>query len=453
MFTTHARSVPWQRGAGPKRKRATTVTAVLAAIPLVLAGCSGGDDPGSDGSGEEPVSLRMTTWSGNEEHLAVLNAIADEFIAENPDLVGEIVYDPLTEPGQYMSTVTTQIAGGDPPDLIWLTEGFAAEFAASGVFYDLQPTMEETEGYDFGDLLPGGMSLWQHDGGTYGYPFSSSPFGLFANSDLIAAAGQADPRELMASGEWTWDAAVEIAAAVMESEGITAGIQLAGTDPYVNPRDRIMPQGLAWGARPWSEDGLTCEFNTPETIDYLTWYHEQTFDTQVFPAPGEAVDFASGQAAFRVAQLSASAGLEEAGFEWDFLQFPEGPVGAVPVVGQGGVGVIANSAHPDIAAKFLAFFSSKESAQQTAKFFPPPRESLLTVDVLAEAAPALSEEQIQTTVIDQALNATTVPSHPNLTDMEDTIRAGIDPLWTDGADIGAVLDKLCTDLEPSLAGD
>lgn len=58
--------------------------------------------------------LRMAIWSANEAHLALFNEIADEFEASHPGV--KITYDSLAYEG-YATTLTTQIAGGNPP--IW----------------------------------------------------------------------------------------------------------------------------------------------------------------------------------------------------------------------------------------------------------------------------------------------------------------------------------------------
>ncbi|MDT0268588.1 sugar ABC transporter substrate-binding protein [Streptomyces sp. DSM 44915] len=420
-------------------------TATTLAVALTLTSCSsGGDDASADG----PVQLRMTTWSSNEEHQAVLQEIADAYVEAHPDLVSGVEFDAITD-GTYVSAVTTQIAGGDTPDLMWITEAYAEEFVSSGVLADLRPVFVETEGYQVEDLLPAATELWRGEEGLYAYPFSNSPFGVYVNTDLLAAAGQPDPRELIADGAWTWDRLAEVASQTAQAEGV-AGIQLSVDDPYALPNDAITPLGLAWGARPWSEDGTTCAYTSPESVAFFDWYHSQVYDHGTFPAIGETVDFASGQAAFRIGQLSLSAGLGDT-FGWDFLPLPEGPAGTVPVMGQAGIGVLANGEHPDVAADFLAHFTNPENAAKLARFFPPPRESLLTTETLRAAAPTLTDEQLEDTLINPARSATTKVGHPRLSGMVDTIRASMDSLWTPEADVEAVLADVCSAIEPSLA--
>ena len=48
------------------------------------------------------------------------------------------------------------------------------------------------------------LALWTADGEIYAYPFSTSPFGMFVNNDVIKAAGQQTPapgRRIVAIGD------------------------------------------------------------------------------------------------------------------------------------------------------------------------------------------------------------------------------------------------------------
>jgi ABC-type glycerol-3-phosphate transport system substrate-binding protein len=56
------------------------------------------------------------------------------------------------------------------------------------------------------------------------------------------------------------------------------------------------------------------------------------------------------------------------------------------------IGVFQASPNAETAAEFLAFMTNPENSAKLAQFFPPPRESLLTAEVLAATNPLLSEE-------------------------------------------------------------
>lgn len=435
-----------------RHRKVLTACAVLTAGALALTACGGGDDSDAGGGGGDPtadgpVDLRMTVWSANEGHHAIFNEIAEGYIAEHPDQVSSVSFEAL-DFGNYLDALTTQIAGGEIPDMAWLMESYATEFVELGVFDELTSTFSETEGYAYDDLLPGAIELWSIDDTLYGYPFSNSPFGIYVNSDLLEAADQPNPRELIAEGSWTWDALMEIATATVDSQDV-AGFQPA-SDPYTQWNDALGPMWLSWGASAWSEDGTACTMTDPEMVEFFDWFHGHVFDTGAIPGPGEENNFPSGQIAFRMSQLSASTGLAEAPFAWDFVPLPEGPAGAVPVVGQGGVGVLAQGENPEIAADFLAYFTSPESSELMAEYFPPPRQSLLNVETLQEAAPVLSAEQLQGTVIDQALVAVTKQGNPHMSELSDPVRIALDEFWTADGDAATVLTSACAAMDPLL---
>src|SRR5690606_10449212 len=119
-------------------------------------------------------------------------------------------------------------------------------------------------------------------------------------------------------------------------------------------------------------------------------------------------------------------------------------------IGQAGIGVLANAENPEIAADFLAYFTSPESAEKLAAYFPPPRESLLTTEVLGDANPLLSPDQLDSAVIRGIVDAQVKPSHRNLAQLDSAVRGALDALWTESADVEAVLGDVCSAVEPLL---
>ena len=102
-------------------------------------------------------------------------------------------------------------------DLAWILETTAGDFVSSGALAPLKATFEGIDGYDLPDVTQSALALWTADGEIYAYPFSTSPFAMFVNNDVIKAAGQKTPAELIAAGEWTWDNANAINTAVAAS--------------------------------------------------------------------------------------------------------------------------------------------------------------------------------------------------------------------------------------------
>jgi multiple sugar transport system substrate-binding protein len=443
----------------PTSIRVLAAAAAFAALTAVT-GCSGGDQtdtttaPATDAAATSAaapagagVSLRMTIWSGNEDHLRIFNSIADDYIAANPGQVASITFETLPY-DDYMQTLTTQIAGGNAPDLAWILESSGPEFVNSGVLADLRPTFEARDDYDLDDLLASAIALWTKDDALYAYPFSNSPFGVLVNTTMLSEAGQKLPSELIAAGEWTWDNLRDTAAAAAAASG-QQGFYFTGFESYA-AWQYLAEAWDAWGAEPWSDDGKTCQFTDQAMVDFMTWYHDAVYVRHAAPEAGVTADFFSGGAAMIISQISRVAGLDDS-FEWDMVPIPAGPSGkAQPVFGQAGIGVMASGANPDIAADFLAFFTNPENAAKLAQYFPPPRLSLLTTEVLGAANPRMTAEQLQAVVIDQLPKAVVLPSHENFAEISDVVKTQLDSLWRADADVNAVMTGICDAIQPRL---
>ncbi|MER7274441.1 sugar ABC transporter substrate-binding protein [Dactylosporangium sp. NPDC000244] len=413
--------------------------AIAALSLLALAAC--GDGKGSTPAAEDtgPVELRMTIWSANEAHLKLFNDIAAEYKTAHPNV--SVKFDPLPFES-YSTTLTTQIAGGNGPDLAWVLEDSAPDFVGSGALLPLDK-IEQAD-----DLAPAATKLWQNGGKLYAYPFSTSPFGMFVNTDLLKQAGQDNPADLVTAGTWTWDKAFAEGAAVNAKTG-TAGIVVRDFD--YKTWSNLSTVWTGWGAQAWSADGKTCGFNAPEMVDAMTALHKAVFTDKAMPGPGVAADFFAGQSAMTVTQISRASLLKDAKFGWDLVPLPAGPKGKYSVVGQAGLGVLKKSKHAATAADFLSFFTNPANSGKLAQYFPPARKSQLNAETMAKTNPLLKPAQLQSVVIDGISTGVVKPSHTGSAEIAQNVRASLDPLWKPDANVKSVLDNVCTGVKPLLA--
>ncbi|MGV8978168.1 MAG: ABC transporter substrate-binding protein [Cellulomonas sp.] len=430
--------------------RWVSVLALGTVAALALSACGGGSNEarvGSPTTPAGPVDLRMTVWTADAKQLALFQDIGDAYATANPKLVKGVTFEPIPF-ADYTTTLTTQLAGGNPPDLAWILESYAPEFVDSGALANVGPVLAGTQGYKFDDLMDSSLALWKKDAGLYAYPFSNSPFGMFVNTDRIAAAGQPNPADLVASGDWTFDKAREIAAATAKSSGKQG---LIVRDFNYKAWEILSTVWNGWGAAPWSKDGTKCTFTDPAMVDAMTWIHDAVFKDGAMPGPGVTADFFAGDSAMTITQISRASALDGS-FGWDLVPLPSGPAGHQNVIGQAGIGVLDKAKHPDIAAGFLAYFTNPENAAKLATYFPPPRKSLLNAQTLVAANPKLSEEQLQAVVVEGITDAVTKPAHKNFAKLQDAVRAQLDAMWKPDADVKAVLKDTCKAIEPLLAG-
>lgn len=391
------------------------------------------------------AQLRMTIWSSNEAHLAMFNEIADSFKEANPGV--DVTFESLPF-ASYTTTLTTQIAGGNPPDLAWILESDAPDFLKSGALAPLTEGLAAAEGYELEDVTDSATALWRKDGDLYAYPFSTSPLAVFVNNDVIREAGAKTPAELIAEDAWTWENAFATASAV--GQGGKAGLVIRDFN-YQTWRN-LAGIWNGWGAAPWSADGKTCTFTEAPMVDAMTAIHDAIFEQQAIPGPGEDIDFFAGDTAMTTTQISRASLLpKEDPFDWDLVPLPAGPAGKYAVFGQAGVAAFAGGDNVDVAVDFIAHMTNPENSRKLAQFFPPARASLLNAETLASTNPLLSEEQIDAVVVQGISTGEVLPSRTNYAQIQQLIRAELDALWRPDADVAAVMASVCDRISPLLA--
>lgn len=395
-------------------------------------------------SAQEAVNLRMTIWSANEAHLKLFNELAAGFKQSHPNVT--VTYESLPFE-TYTTALTTQIAGGNAPDMAWIFETTAYDFVNSGALYPLGDKLGALQGYNLDEVNSGAAERWSKDGKLYAYPFSTSPFAVFANNDLIRKAGAKTPAELIKSGEWTWDNAMTTASAVGQSGKGGLIIRDFNFQNWQN----LAAIWNGWGASPWSEDGKNCTFGDKAMTAALSFIHDAVFKNKAMPGPGENMDFFAGDAAMTITQISRASLLpKQNGFEWDLVPLPKGPAGEYALIGQAGIGVMQSSAHADIAADFVGYMTDPENSAKLAQFFPSARKSLLNAETLKKTNPLLSQEQLEKVVIAGIATGKVIPGHTGFAQIQQMVRAGLDAIWTPEAEIAGATQKICGQIIPLL---
>ncbi len=158
----------------------STIAAVLAAASL--AACSSSSSPSSGGSGGgasgdgsgglKSASLKLVSLASDKPGLD--QAIAD-WSKIHPDIKIQAQYYPSGDP--YTTTVTTQFAGGNGADLVWLTAGNGSQtatqpFARAGYLADLSDQSWVSSMY--GPTKP----LFEQDGKVYVRDLGLSPLAI-----------------------------------------------------------------------------------------------------------------------------------------------------------------------------------------------------------------------------------------------------------------------------------
>ncbi|MEX2534270.1 MAG: sugar ABC transporter substrate-binding protein [Trueperaceae bacterium] len=395
-------------------------------------------------------TLRFSIWSGNQAHLDMLNGFAESFRETHPGVQVQLDVIPFAD---YVQKVTLQLAGGNPPDIGWLAEASAPTFIEAGVLADVSGALEGDSEYDFQDFSQSALGLWQQGDVLYGIPFSNSPLIVYYNADMFEAAGMETPDVLAERGEWTWEKFREVANATAEAtpDGVYGYEQSDGEGYGSRVWIAITPMLRAFGSDAWNDQG-ECLLDSPESVEAMTLYHDMIFEDESIVPPGERADFFSGNSAITITQLSRTAQLQGAGFDWGIAPLPSGPAGQVAIVGQAALVVFKNAPNRDLAIEFAKHITSQENVATMAQFFPPARRSVLESDAFLQSNAIVSPEDMQI-IADGIINGSVVPSHPNFPRIDASARPIFDQLWRPNADVGSVLGQVCDTISPLLASD
>lgn len=390
-------------------------------------------------AGAQQVNLRFSTWAGGEG-LALLQQLAQEYGTQTPGVRVSVEVTPFAD---YPRKVAVQLASGDGPDVGWLAEQSVPTFLASRSLRDLS-SLTNNRAFNLADFPLSALSLWKQGQGVYGVPFSNSPQVLFYNKDLFRQAGVADPRTQYGKGAWNYAAFRSTAKAITDK-----------TDAY---GARVMRLDVkAWNSGTlgvlWSHGGnafdskLKCALNSPGSVRAFQLLHDMTFKDASMPRPGDQTTFQSGRLGMYIDNVSFSAQLNDAGFKWGVAPLPEGPSGRVTQLGQAGYVVFAKSAHPREALAFLNFLASPAVMARTAKFFPPPRKSVLNSRAYLSSNPAIPAADLRTALVNQLPSARVFRTGDNFLRANDVIASGIERLYQPGANVSAVLGDLCRQVD------
>jgi len=308
------------------------------------------------------IVLRVGTGDSGEG-LTPHNRIIEAFEAANPDI--QVQLEPVGS-GDYYARILTQIAAGDPPDLLQIGDDAVPMFVDRGAFVPLDDFIAGEYPLDTGIYLPGMLSPGQWDGSQYLLPKDYSSLAVYYNKNLFDAAGVPYPQD-----GWTWEEFVETAKAltVVDASGAVTqwGAQLPAA--WTTGFEAWVAQA---GGRLISEDGtqFTGFMDSPEVAAAVQFYSDLYHVHKVAPPPadmnafgGGNSEFDNGTAAMRIFGRWPQAGMREnPNINLGVVGLPAGAERA-NVLFWGGFGISSLSENPEAAWRFLRFYVGAEGAQ------------------------------------------------------------------------------------------
>jgi multiple sugar transport system substrate-binding protein len=256
--------------------------------------------------------------------------------------------------GNYNIKLPVLLAGGEPPDLVWMHDTRAKSFSSLDLLQPLDPFIEHFKPLGWpDDYYPSQLESFQYNGKQYCFPYDWAPGGFYVNLDMYNQIDEELPTE-----DWTFDDILRVAKKLTKGK-TQYGLNLvpetnAGYQYWV-----IRSFGGEW----FNEDLTESKFNMPETIEAFQWTTDLRWKHKLSPLPETiqgrpqpfvegtvAIDFALGAPAF--------ADLLEGKFNYAVAPTPKGPAGRYQFVGGSALAIPRNAEHRHIAYELIRYMLS-----------------------------------------------------------------------------------------------
>jgi raffinose/stachyose/melibiose transport system substrate-binding protein len=146
--------------------------------------------PAQPAATEAPADKVTITWwhiSTAEEHKALWQKLADEYMAAHPNVTIEIT---VLENEAFKTKLTTVMQSGEPPDIFqsW-GGGVMNEYANAGLLKDITADLDADGGAWRDTFAPGALGVYSYKDKNYGVPWDMGMIGFWYNKALFAEAG------------------------------------------------------------------------------------------------------------------------------------------------------------------------------------------------------------------------------------------------------------------------
>ncbi|MFE0101927.1 ABC transporter substrate-binding protein [Streptomyces sp. NPDC059009] len=348
-----------------RRHTARLLTTAVAALSLLLAGCSSGS-----GSDDGRVTLRFQSLAWQKESVDANKELVKEWNASHPDVKVEYVQ------GDWNSVhdqLLTSFEGGEAPDIIHDASDDLADFAYGGYLADLRTLLPERLKSDIPGRSWDTTTFPRKDGGdgVYGVPFLQEPRVLIANAKWLKESGVRIPTP---EKPWSWDEFREI------SKQLSGGKGKYGVAwPLKEPVSATLNLSLSTGGQMFHRgaDGkVEIRFDAqdeavPRTIhDQVNTDKSASSTTLGMGGSDTLPGFFGGKYAMVPLGFSYRQQIVQQapkGFDWQVLPAPAGSEGLAQGVSPQTLSVAEDSDHKKEAAEFIDFFLQPKNMVRLAR--------------------------------------------------------------------------------------
>jgi ABC-type glycerol-3-phosphate transport system substrate-binding protein len=436
-----------------------------------LAACAPGSSTSSSGSKTLNVA-----YFGTQQAADQTAKVAEPFIKANPGVSVKFIGINGTDWNDFFTKVLTQIAAGNPPDIVSVaTEGvqlFAQKKLAHPLDDYVKRDKDQLAPY-FKDVHPSLVEAMMYQGSLYELPTDFNAGNMYFNTTLLQKSGLQLP-----SADWTMDDFKSISAGLKKNpdtipfdwvvrlwgswtsfmyanggnlltEGKYDGGDWLWSQFYANdPAASGRGGGWKWGAPTANSDAVV------ESLDYMVELANSGLSAKPDVGGGGTLQglFASNKIGMSIGGGFWAGGLHNAGMpngSFDVQFFPKWKVQR-HLFGTGGYGIFESSKNKDLAWEFLkslvdpAAINVLTSGNSTT----PARRSMMTADRYSGTGP--KNWNVFYDTLDKLPNTAPIPAPPYYNAMATALNQRTTQAMSSGSAKSA-LDGLQQDLESAAA--
>lgn len=359
--------------------RTLTATALTAALAVAaLTSCA----PAAE---DAEQSLNIAYWNYGPAAETGNQAIADGFMADNPEVTVTLTPVAGDNWGGYYANLATLIASGERPDLAFTASEGIKFLSQNGLVVPINEYLETDPDAQAiqDDIAPELLQSFAVEGEITALPNGWNNMVVYYNTAVFDAAGVAYPET-----DWTWEDFESTAAALSKD---TNGDGTNDQYGFTWASNEIFPGILPWVAN--AGGNLVNDDVTEATADSAPVVEAVSFlkgliDDGIAPAPSPMGDvftaFQNGSVAMFGAGRWPSATFLPAGFtDWDIQLYPTGATYQT-VAGAAGYAILTSAADPDLAWELQKYTASPEIQDSLIGTPEAPRDAIPTTRSTAE---------------------------------------------------------------------
>jgi len=374
--------------------RSAAAVAVVSVLAVALTGCGGGSTSSSADKGKgtgavkdptKPVTVTFESWVGSDP---TMKKFAADFHKLHPNITIKFQNVSADNASQKL---TTQVAGGNPPDVAFVDASATSDFASRDALVNLDNYVSRSKVVKSANYVDAFKSFVTYKNSMWGLPIDGESTGLFYRKDLFAAAGITHPPT-------TWD----------EFKADAAKLTIPSKKQYGY---EVFAPEAAYYWYPWlyqaggdllSKDGQKVVFTSPEAKKAADFYvglakysppdylNSNSYDGRVAFAHGQTAMYMAGSwfAGTMDSEVPKIKG------KWDAAALPDGPAGCKTTIAGDALVMFNATKNADAAWLWMEYLSQPKNVATWTYKSPggtelPPLTSLLDSPDLVKTKPVM----------------------------------------------------------------